>query len=136
MEKVREIFHKIAQFFTSLFEITAYADNQKATNDALERIDANLKALQNGQNIQMDKMDAVTKEIGIMKEGLQVELFESLQQLHDRLQNKRWASLEEKQDAKRYYDQIHNLGKDGWSERYYKAILELPESREELYSKQ
>lgn len=136
MEKVREIFHKIAQFFTSLFEITAYADNQKATNDALERIDANLKALQNGQNIQMGKMDAVTKEIGIMKEGLQVELFESLQQLHDRLQNKRWASLEEKQDAKRYYDQIHNLGKDGWSERYYKEILELPESREELYSKQ
>lgn len=136
MEKVREIFHKIAQFFTSLFEITAYADNQKATNDALERIDANLKALQNGQNIQMGKMDAVTKEIGIMKEGLQVELFESLQQLHDRLQNKRWASLEEKQDAKRYYDQIHNLGKDGWSERYYKEILELPESREELYSRQ
>ena len=136
MEKVREIFHKIAQFFTSLFEITAYADNQKATNDALERIDANLKALQNGQNIQMGKMDAVTKEIGIMKEGLQVELFESLQQLHDRLQNKRWASLEEKQDAKRYYDQIHNLGKDGWSERYYKEILDLPESREELYSRQ
>lgn len=84
----------------------------------------------------MGKMDAVTKEIGIMKEGLQVELFESLQQLHDRLQNKRWASLEEKQDAKRYYDQIHNLGKDGWSERYYKEILELPESREELYSRQ
>ena len=136
MEKVREIFHKIAQFFTSLFEITAYADNQKATNDALDRIDANLKALQNGQNIQMGKMDAVTKEIGIMKEGLQVELFESLQQLHDRLQNKRWASLEEKQDAKRYYDQIHNLGKDGWSERYYKEILDLPESREELYSRQ
>ena len=136
MEKIREIFHKIAQFFTSLFEITAYADNQKTTNDALERIDANLKALQNGQNIQMGKMDAVTKEIGVMKEGLQVELFESLQQLHDRLQTKRWASLEEKQDAKRYYDQIHNLGKDGWSERYYKEILELPESREELYSRQ
>lgn len=136
MEKVREIFHKIAQFFTSLFEITAYTDNQKATNDALERIDAHLKALQDGQNIQMGKMDAVTKEIGVMKEGLQVELFESLQQLHDRLQIKRWASLEEKQDAKRYYDQIHNLGKDGWSERYYKEILELPESREELYSRQ
>ena len=136
MEKIREIFHKIAQFFTSLFEITAYADNQKATNDALERIDAHLKALQYGQNIQMGKMDAVTKEIGVMKEGLQVELFESLQQLHDRLQVKRWASLEEKQDAKRYYDQIHNLGKDGWSERYYKEILELPESREELYSRQ
>ena len=85
MEKIREIFHKIAQFFTSLFEITAYSDNQKATNDALERIDANLKALQNCQNIQMGKMDAVTKEIGVMKEGLQVELFESLQQLHDRL---------------------------------------------------
>lgn len=136
MEKIREIFHKIAQFFTSLFEITAYADNQKTTNDALERIDAHLKALQNGQNIQMGKMDAVTKEIGVMKEGLQVELFESLQQLHDRLQTKRWASLEEKQDAKRYYDQIHSLGKDGWSERYYKEILELPESREELYSRQ
>lgn len=70
----------------------------------------------------------------MIKDGLQVELFESLQQLHDRLQTKRWASVEEKQDAKRYYDQIHNLGKDGWSERYYQAIIQMPESREELYA--
>lgn len=81
-------------------------------------------------------MKEIKSEVGVLKEGLQVELFESLQQLHDRLQAKRWASVEEKQDAKRYYDQIHNLGKDGWSQRYYDAIIKMPESREELYSKQ
>jgi hypothetical protein len=37
----------MAQFFTSLFEITAYADNQKRANEALEKISgelANIKA--------------------------------------------------------------------------------------------
>jgi hypothetical protein len=38
----------MAQFFTSLFEITAYADNQKRTNEALEKISGELVNLKAG----------------------------------------------------------------------------------------
>lgn len=115
MEKIRQLFHNIAQFFTSLFEITAYAENQKKTNETLSKISEKLEALHAGQVCYAGKLDdlrtetsnqmkEIKSEVGVLKEGLQVELFESLQQLHDRLQAKRWASVEEKQDAKRYYD--------------------------------
>ena len=125
----------MAQFFTSLFEITAYADNQKKANDTLEKISGELSNLKLGQETQILKIDSLSAQIETVKEGLQLELFESLQNLHERLIVKRWASYEEKADAKRYYDEIHGLGKDGWSEKYYKEIVELPESREELYAK-
>ena len=132
----------MAQFFTSLFEITAYTENQKKTNDALETISKELANLQKtqdelrrGQEQYLVKIDGLTTQVEVLKEGLQVELFESLQNLHERLLIKRWATSEEKQDAKRYYDRIHNLGKDGWSQRYYDEIMKLPESREELYAK-
>ena len=125
----------MAQFFTSLFEITAYADNQKKTNEALDNISKELSNLKMGQETSILKIDSLSAQIETVKQGLHLELFESLQNLHERLIVKRWASHEEKADAKRYYDEIHRLGKDGWSEKYYKEIVELPESREELYAK-
>lgn len=97
---------------------------------------AQLEKLSEGQTQYIGEIKELKNEVCILKEGLQVELFESLQNLYERLSAKRWASPEEKQDAKRYYDQIHNLGKDGWSQRYYDAIIALPESREEMYSQQ
>jgi hypothetical protein len=36
-------------------------------------------------------------------------------------------------EAKLYYEQIHILGKDGWSKKYYDEIISLPESKEEYY---
>lgn len=133
----------MAQFFTSLFEITAYTENQQKTNEALASISKELQflrqsqtELRKGQEEYINKIDGLNQQVEILKEGLQVELFESLQNLHERLTNKHWASYEEKQDAKRYYDRIHNLGKDGWSQTYYDEIMKLPNSREELYAKQ
>jgi hypothetical protein len=40
----------MSQFFTSLFEITAYTENQKKTNDALELISKELGILHQTQN--------------------------------------------------------------------------------------
>lgn len=78
-------------------------------------------------------LDSIHAEIEKVKEGLQIELFGSLQALHTRLTERGWASIEEKQDAKRYYEQIHKLGKDGWSERYYTEILALADDRNSYY---
>ena len=72
-------------------------------------------------------------EIAKIKDGLQIELFGSLQVLHARLMEQHYATVEQKREAYLYYAQIHNLGKDGWSERYYQEIIKMPESREEYW---
>ena len=50
----------MAQFFASLFEITAYADNQKKTNEALEKISRELSNLKLGQETSILKIDSLS----------------------------------------------------------------------------
>lgn len=76
---------------------------------------------------------ALEGEITKIKDGLQIELFGSLQALHTKLMDQHFATVEQKREAELYYTQIHNLGKDGWSEKYYREIIEMPESREEYW---
>lgn len=62
-----------------------------------------------------------------------MELFGSLQALHQRLTNQRYATPEQKHEAQLYYEQIHKLGKDGWSQKYIDDIVEMPESKQEYW---
>lgn len=78
-------------------------------------------------------MIALEGEINKIKDGLQIELFGSLQALHARLFEQHYATQSQKREAELYYNQIHNLGKDGWSFQYYNEILHMPESREEYW---
>lgn len=79
------------------------------------------------------RMNALEGEIAKIKDGLQIELFGSLQALHTRLMEQHYATVEQKREAELYYTQIHNLGKDGWSQKYYDEIITMPESREEYW---
>lgn len=79
------------------------------------------------------RMNALEGEIAKIKDGLQIELFGSLQALHTRLMEQHYATVEQKREAELYYTQIHNLGKDGWSQKYYDEIIIMPESREEYW---
>lgn len=70
--------------------------------------------------------------MGKIEVGLQLELFHSLQNLHDKYCNRSpsgWATETEKADAQRFYNQIHILGQDGWSKKYWDDIYNLPSSR-------
>ena len=80
-----------------------------------------------------DKLGKLEGELTKVKDGLQIELFGSLQQLHEKYTIRGWATAPEKLDAKRFYDQIHNLGQDGWSQQHYDEIIALPESKEQYY---
>lgn len=80
------------------------------------------------------RLDTFNIDMVKVKEGLQIELFGTLRDLHDKLQNKNYATHEEKVEAKQIYDQIHNLGQDGWSQKYYDEIIAMPESREEYWA--
>ena len=79
------------------------------------------------------KISTLEGDIAKIKDGLQIELFGSLQALHTILQDQHFATIEQKREAELYYTQIHNLGKDGWSEKYYNEIIAMPESREEYW---
>lgn len=79
------------------------------------------------------KIHELDGEIVKIKDGLQLELFGSLQALHARLEEQKFAPPEQKREAELFYNKIHALGKDGWSKRYYEEIIEMPESREEYW---
>lgn len=141
MEKAKNFLRDVGKFFTSLFNLTSYTENQGRVDQTLIKISNSLTSI-NGSitNInsalqtQSERMTAFNTELTKVKDGLQMELFASLQNLHSYLvEGKKYATPEDKAEATRFYDQIHNLGKDGWSRRYYEEIMELPESKEEYY---
>ena len=143
MDKIKNFFKAIGNFFTSLFNLTFYTVHKEQTDKALKDISLSLSSINSSiSNInsslqgQSTRLENLGKELDKVKEGLQMELFASLQNLHSHLMNvKKYASSEDKADATRFYTQIHNLGKDGWSKRYYEEIMDLPESREEYYKR-
>ena len=67
-----------------------------------------------------------------------MELFETLHNWFVLLVVKRgWASPEEKKEVEEIYVIYHNqLSGNGNGERYYKEIIALPESKEEMEAKQ
>ena len=93
-----------------------------------KQLDKNTQTLQD----QVDKIKAQDARLGKIEVGLQLELFHSLQNLHDKYCNRSpsgWATTTEKADAQRFYNQIHILGQDGWSKKYWDDIYNLPNSR-------
>lgn len=143
MEKIRKFLKGIAQFFSSLFSLTSYVETQKKVDDSLLEINKNLKSISENMATMgthladtSTKLDSLDGELTKVKDGLQIELFGSLQRLHEKYTTRGWATAPEKLDAQRFYTQIHNLGQDGWSEQHYKEIIALPESKEQYYKQQ
>lgn len=140
MEKILNFIQKIGQFFTGVFNIASYTEHQENTTKTLKDLSENIKVLSTNIQTTTEATNSLSKrittldcEIGKIKNGLQIELFGSLQALHTKLCSQHFATPEQKHEAQLYYDQIHNLGKDGWSEKYYTDILSMPESREEYW---
>lgn len=140
METILKFMKKIGDFFTGLFNVASYNDQQDKVNKALNNIAEEMKNITSGLNNNTAATNGLTSRIGTLeqeiskvKDGLQIELFGSLQVLHAKLMDQHFATVEQKREAELYYTQIHNLGKDGWSEKYYKEIIEMPESREEYW---
>lgn len=135
--KIKEFFNfkKLGNFFTGLFNISSYSEHTRAVSDALKDINTSMSQMQEhitkstaAINSLSDKIDKMDKEISKVKDGLQIELFGSLQSLYLRLKEQKYATIESKREAELFYTQIHNLGKDGWSKYYYEYIMKMPES--------
>lgn len=146
VEKIKGIFNiknvikKIGDFFTGLFNVVSYNEQTKKVNDSLEKVTQQmgniaegLKSNTSATNTLSNKISGLEKEITKIKDGLQIELFGSLQALYARLKDQKFATPDQKREAELFYTQIHNLGKDGWSEYYYTEIIKMPESREDYW---
>ena len=140
--KVKYTLQKLKDLFTGLFNLASYTEKQEAVDATLanvatqmSKIATNLTENTAATTKLSETIDGLDKEINKIKDALQIELFGSLQALHVRLKEQHFATIEQKREAHLYYTQIHNLGKDGWSELYYKEIIEMPESREEYWKR-
>ena len=140
---------KIADFFKAIpsayydwrkrnEKIDALLDNYNSTLDLLTKLQSNfdvrtheLRALQSDVRTIISLLDTVTN-------GTKMELFETLHNWRELLVVKRgWASPEEKKEITEIYTIYHDkLNGNGNGERYYKEIIELPESIEELNARQ
>ena len=140
---------KIADFFKAIpsayydwrkrnEKIDALLDNYNSTLDLLTKLQSNfdvrtheLRALQSDVRTIISLLDTVTN-------GTKMELFETLHNWRELLVVKRgWASPEEKKEITEIYTIYHDkLNGNGNGERYYKEIIELPESIEELKARQ
>lgn len=140
---------KVADFFKAIpsayydwrkrnEKIDALLDNYNSTLDLLTKLQSNfdvrtheLRALQSDVRTIISLLDTVTN-------GTKMELFETLHNWRELLVVKRgWASPEEKKEITEIYTIYHDkLNGNGNGERYYKEIIELPESIEELNARQ
>lgn len=124
-------------------DIVEYSETQKKTEASLEKLDKSLEAISKTMESMGRKLDTVSEQTKSLEEdmkkvksGLQKELFNSLQNLHDKYcpgTGRGWATHLEKMEAKMFYDEIHNMGKNGWSTKTFKDIFNLPESEREMY---
>ena len=110
-------------------------------NNTLEQ----LKKLQENFDVRSEELKALKKDVEVIighldtvKHGTKMELFETLHNWRQLLVVRRgWASVEEKKEVEEiftiYHDELHGNGN---GERYYKEILALPESEEEMRTRQ
>ena len=136
---------KVADFFKAIpsayydwrkrnEKIDALLDNYNSTLDLLTKLQSNfdvrtneLRALQSDVRTIISLLDTVTN-------GTKMELFETLHNWRELLVVKRgWASPEEKKEITEIFTIYHDkLDGNGNGERYYKEIMALPESKEEM----
>lgn len=134
LNKAQGFFKDLAAIFKNMSDIVEYSDTQKRTeerlnsmNNSLNEINASLGKLSTQLEAIGEKQNKLEQDVIKLKSGVQKELFETLQNLHEKYVSRGQASVAEKLEAKMYFDEIHNIGEDGWSERYYNEIISLPE---------
>jgi hypothetical protein len=136
---------KVANFFKAI--PSAYYDWRKR-NEKIDALINNhnstltlLTSLQDSFNTRTNELRDLQNDvrtiIGLLdtvKNGTKMELFETLHNWRELLVVRRgWASPEEKKEVMEIYTIYHDkLNGNGNGERYYKEIIALPESLEEL----
>ena len=140
---------KVANFFKAIpsiyydwrkrnEKIDALLNNYNSTLDLLTKLQSNFDDRTNELRSLQDDVRTIITILDTVTHGTKMELFETLHNWRELLVVKRgWASPEEKKEITEIYTIYHDkLNGNGNGERYYKEIIELPESLEELKARQ
>ena len=119
-------------------KIDRLIDKHEESVKAIKDIKQNIETLQNRIDGIQTQINDIIPHLDAIKHGTKMELFETLHNWFVLLVVKRgWASPEEKKEVEEIYVIYHNqLSGNGNGERYYKEIIALPESKEEMEAKQ
>lgn len=148
MIKIIQFFKKIPTLYYNWKkrneQLSTFLTESINNRERLEHIDETVTDLSvNVQNIEENvtsvenEVNQVNERLRIIGRGTMMELFDTLHNWRVYLViNKKWASPFEKREVdavyKIYHDDLHG---NGQGERYYNEIMALPESEEELKSK-
>ena len=142
MSKVADFLKDFFNFFYRVRlrseKIDRLIDNHEESVSAIKDIKQNIEILQNRIDGIQTQINDIIPHLDAIKHGTKMELFETLHNWFVLLVVKRgWASPEEKKEVEEIYVIYHNqLSGNGNGERYYKEIIALPESKEEMEAKQ
>ena len=142
MSKVADFLKDFFNFFYRVRvrseKIDRLLDNHEESLSAIKDIKQNIETLQNRIDGIQTQINDIIPHLNAIKHGTKMELFETLHNWFVLLVIKRgWASPEEKKEVEEIYVIYHNqLSGNGNGERYYKEIIALPESKEEMEAKQ
>ena len=142
MSKVADFFKDFFNFFYRVRlrseKIDRLLDNHEESLSAIKDIKQNIETLQSRIDGMQTQINDIIPHLDAIKHGTKMELFETLHNWFVLLVVKRgWASPEEKKEVEEIYVIYHNqLSGNGNGERYYKEIIALPESKEEMEAKQ
>ena len=142
MSKVADFLKDFFNFFYRVRlrseKIDRLIDNHEESVSAIKDIKQNIETLQNRIDGIQTQINDIIPHLDAIKHGTKMELFETLHNWFVLLVVKRgWASPEEKKEVEEIYVIYHNqLSGNGNGERYYKEIIALPESKEEMEAKQ
>ena len=142
MSKVADFLKDFFNFFYRVRlrseKIDRLLDNHEESLSAIKDIKQNIEILQNRIDGLQTQINDIIPHLDAIKHGTKMRLFETLHNWFVLLVVKRgWASPEEKKEVEEIYVIYHNqLSGNGNGERYYKEIIALPESKEEMEAKQ
>ena len=136
---------KVADFFKAIpsayydwrkrnEKIDALLDNYNTTLTILTGLQQNFDVRTSELRSLQTNVRTIINLLDTVKNGTKMELFETLHNWRELLVVRRgWASPEEKKEVSEIYTIYHDkLNGNGNGERYYKEIIALPESIEEL----
>lgn len=145
MNKVLEFFKKLPNAYYNwkkrneqlsifLSESEKHRGRLSRIDETVANLDTNMKHVKDKIQMLENQIDQVNGRLENIGKGTMMELFDTL---HDWrvnfVLNKKWASPAEKHEVgeiyRIYHDELHG---NGQGERYYKEIIALPESEEEL----
>ena len=135
---LKDFFNFFYRFSLRSEKIDRLIDNHEESVSAIKDIKQNIETLQNRIDGIQTQINDIIPHLDAIKHGTKMELFETLHNWFVLLVVKRgWASPEEKKEVEEIYVIYHNqLSGNGNGERYYKEIIALPESKEEMEAKQ